>query len=40
LEPSEIREPGLVRRLAIDLGRRARHLLEATARPDDPDKLF
>jgi hypothetical protein len=23
-----------------DLGRRARHLLEATARPDDPDKLF
>jgi hypothetical protein len=23
-----------------DLGRRARHLLEATASPDDPDKLF
>ena len=23
-----------------DLGRRARHLLEATARPDDPDQLF
>ena len=23
-----------------DLGRRARHLLEATANPDDPDKLF
>jgi hypothetical protein len=23
-----------------DLGRRARHLLEATARADDPDKLF
>ena len=23
-----------------DLGRRARRLLEATARPDDPDKLF
>jgi len=23
-----------------DLGRRARHMLEATANPDDPDKLF
>ena len=23
-----------------DLGRRARHLLEASANPDDPDKLF
>jgi len=23
-----------------DLGRRARHLLEATTNPDDPDKLF
>ena len=23
-----------------DLGRRARHLLEATVNPDDPDKLF
>ena len=23
-----------------DLGRRARRLLEATARPDDPEKLF
>ena len=23
-----------------DLGRRARHLLEATANPDDPEKLF
>ena len=23
-----------------DLGRRARHLLEATARPDDPEQLF
>jgi hypothetical protein len=23
-----------------DLGRRARHLLEATARPNDPEQLF